>query len=101
MLAVAGLLRSLDIPIPPVCTTVFVRDDPTANVREIAGRIGAEMLYVDPGFDNLGHDGLARYCRGEVKEGMGAGGAMALGYLMGYSAESIRQKIFSTVSAYS
>jgi NaMN:DMB phosphoribosyltransferase len=59
------------------------------------------MIFVDPGFGDLGHSGLARYCIGEVKEGMGAGGAMCLALLMGYSPGEIRGKILSSVSAYS
>ena len=56
---------------------------------------------MDPGFDDIGHIGLARYCIGEVKEGMGAGGAMCLAYLLGYSPEAIRSKILTTVNTYS
>jgi hypothetical protein len=32
---------------------------------------------------------------------MGAGGAMALAYLLGYSPDEIRKQIFMTVSEYS
>jgi NaMN:DMB phosphoribosyltransferase len=84
-----------------IATTSFVRDDLSANVRELADRIGVKIIYVDPGFQDLGHSGLARYCIGEVKEGMGAGGAMLLAYMMGDSPEAIRAKIYETVSAYS
>jgi NaMN:DMB phosphoribosyltransferase len=78
-----------------------VRDDTSANVAELAGQIGVQMIYVDPGFHDLGHDGLARYCIGEVKEGMGAGGAIALATLLGHSPETIRKSIVETVRAYS
>ena len=40
------------------------------------------------------------HCIGEVKEGMGAGGAMFLAHLLGFSPDEIRQQIFATVSAY-
>ena len=59
--------------------------------RALAGRIGVHVTYVDPGFGDLGHAGLARYCIGEVKEGMGAGGAMYLANLMGHSPDTIRE----------
>ncbi|OPY36450.1 MAG: hypothetical protein A4E35_01989 [Methanoregula sp. PtaU1.Bin051] len=101
MLAVAALLKAMGGRLPLVATTSFVRDDASANVPELAGQVGAAMIYVDPGFSDLGHDGLARYCSGEVKEGMGAGGAIALAYLLGHSPEEIRRKIRDTVSAYS
>ncbi len=102
MLAVAALLKAMGSRyLPLVATTSFVRDDKSANVKELADQIGAEMLYVNPGFNDIGHDGLARYCTGEVKEGMGAGGAIALAYLMGYQPETIRSAILRTVQKYS
>lgn len=101
MLAVCAVLSAMGSRIPSVATTCYVRDDPTANVVELADWIGVRMLYVDPGFHDLGHDGLARYCNGEVKEGMGAGGAMALARLMGHQPAKIRKKIRDTVGAYS
>jgi uncharacterized protein (TIGR00303 family) len=98
MLAVSALIKALGQPLVPVVTTSYVRDDPTANVPALAGRIGVHITYVDPGFEDLGHAGLARYCIGEVKEGTGAGGAMYLANLMGYSPEAIREAILSTVT---
>jgi len=101
MLAVTALIRALGQPIPPVVTTSYVRDDQSANVMDIAAAIGAKVTYVDPGFGNLGHAGLARYCIGEVKEGMGAGGAMYLANLMGYTPVMIRNSILAMVTGYS
>ena len=101
MLAVSAIIKAMGVPLPSVVTTSYVRDDPSANVEQIARQIGVKIFYVDPGFGDIGHAGLARYCIGEVKEGMGAGGAMCLAYLMGYSPEDIRAKILRTVSAYS
>ncbi len=101
MLSVCALIKAMGGFQPFVVTTVYVRDDPSANVQTLADQIGAEMIYVDPGFDNLGHSGLARYCIGEVKEGMGAGSAMYLAHLTGHSADEIRNKILTSVSAYS
>lgn len=99
MLSVAALAKAMDLSPPAVVTTSYVRDDPTANVKHLASRIGVRIYYVDPGFGTLGHAGLARYCIGEVKEGFGAGGAMCLAYLMGHSEETIRQRILSAVTA--
>ncbi len=101
MLTVAALSKAAGLPVPAVATTVFVRDDKTANFCGIAGIIGARAIFVDPGFERIGHPGLARYCIGEVKEGMGAGGAMLLASIMGHSPESIRDAIYRTVSVYS
>lgn len=100
MLAVAAVMKAMGIPLPLVATTAYVRDDPSANFCEVAKLIGVEVVYVDPGFGDLGHSGLARYCIGEVKEGMGAGGAMFMAYVLGHSPTAIRAKIFETVSSY-
>ena len=99
MLAVSALIKALGQPLPPVVTTCYVRDDPTANVPALVSRIGVQITYVDPGFGDLGHAGLARYCIGEVKEGTGAGGAMYLAYLMGHPPHTIREAILATVKA--
>jgi len=101
MLSVSAIIKAMGAPLPYVVTTSYVRDDPSANVDQIARQIGVQIFYVDPGFGDLGHTGLARYCIGEVKEGMGAGGAMCLSYLLGHSPEVIRKTILTTVSAYS
>lgn len=100
MLAVCALIRALDQPVPRVVTTSYVRDDASATMQVLSERIGVRVTYVNPGFDTIGHAGLARYCIGEVKEGMGAGGAMYLAILMGHSPASIRQAILKTVSSY-
>ena len=90
----------MDLPVPQVATTCYVRDDRSANFTRVAESIGVPVSYVDPNFGDLGHFGLARYCIGEVKEGMGAGGAMLLAWLMGYTPEAIREKILQTVISY-
>jgi len=100
MLAVAALLRELGKKVPSVVTTVYVRDDPSAGFAATAVMIGARVYYVDPGFASIGHTGLARYCVGEVKEGIGAGGAMFLARIMGKSEEEIREALLTTVSGY-
>lgn len=101
MLAVCGLLKAMDQSLPVVVTTAYVRDDKSANFTDLAAKMGVSVYYVDPGFDQLGHAGLSRYCRGEVKEGTGAGGAMFLAYLMGFTPRQIQNKIFETVQGYS
>jgi uncharacterized protein (TIGR00303 family) len=101
MLAVAALQERLGLPVPSIATTCYVRDDESANFCELAGMIGVTVYCVDPGFGEIGHSGLARYCIGEVKEGMGAGGAMLLACLLGHSPEAIREEILAMVRAYS
>ena len=100
MLAVASIIAALGLNIPDVVTTVYVRDDPTANSSDLAKKIGASIIYVDPDFGNIGHSGLVRYCIGEVKEGMGAGGAMFLANQMGYPLPEIKKAILRFVTSY-
>ena len=101
MLSVAAIMKAMGKPLPRIATTCYVRDDASANFTETADRIGAEVYFIDPDFGELGHAGLARYCIGEVKEGMGAGGAMLLAWLLGFPPETIRRKILEFVHAYS
>lgn len=101
MLAVCAILKKMGLTLPRVVTTSYVRDDSSANAVQLADEIGVRIIYVDPGFGDLGHAGLARYCIGEVKEGMGAGGAMCLAHLCGHSPEEIRNTILDAVTAYS
>ena len=101
MLAVTAIISALGNQIPEVVTTVYVRDDPNASCDKTARDIGTPITYVDPGFGEIGHSGLVRYCIGEVKEGMGCGGAMMLGNLMNHSPEEITQAILSFISEYS
>ncbi|MDO9540578.1 MAG: TIGR00303 family protein [Methanocalculus sp.] len=101
MLAVAAVIKGLGMCLPKIATTIYVHDDASANFRETAEAIGISPVYVDPEFGALGHYGLARYCIGEVKEGMGAGGAMYLAAAMGHSPSEIREAILQTISSYS
>ncbi|HJJ99098.1 MAG TPA: TIGR00303 family protein [Methanocorpusculum sp.] len=100
MLAVAAIVRALGNTVPDVVTTSYVYHDATATFRETAAAIGCDAYYVDPGFDTLGHAGLARYAKGEIKEGSGAGGAMFLASLLGYTQEQIRTAIKDHINAY-
>lgn len=101
MLAVAAVLKELGHEPPHLATTVYVRDDPSATFARTVQEVGTVAYYVDPNFAHLGHVGLARYCIGEVKEGMGAGGAMVLAHLMGFAPDEIARTVFDFVSAYS
>ncbi|MDD1724876.1 MAG: TIGR00303 family protein [Methanospirillum sp.] len=101
MLAVAAVVKALGRQVPEVVTTVYVRDDPHASCDKTARDIGVPITYVDPDFGNIAHSGLKRYCIGEVKEGMGCGGAMMLGSLMGFTPDEITGSIVSFVTGYS
>lgn len=100
MLAVASVIAALGLVVPDVVTTVYVRDDPASNCVDIAKKIGVPITFVDPDFGAIGHSGLVRYCIGEVKEGMGAGGAMFLAHQMGHPVSEIKEAILRFVTSY-
>ncbi|GAB7010095.1 nicotinate-nucleotide--dimethylbenzimidazole phosphoribosyltransferase [Halorubrum trueperi] len=69
----AGIERRL-----PLATTSFVADDPTADVAALADDLDLSLTATDPGFGASDHPAMAAYARGEAKEGVGMGGALAL-----------------------
>ena len=60
MLAVCSVIKAMNGHVPVVATTSYVRDDHTANMQELAAMMDICIYYIDPGFGELGHDGLAR-----------------------------------------
>ncbi|HJJ48747.1 MAG TPA: TIGR00303 family protein [Methanocorpusculum sp.] len=100
MLAAAALCAALGNPVPDVVTTTYVYNDSSASFKETAAAVGADSYYVDPDFSTIGHAGLARYAQGEIKEGSGAGGAMFLASILGFTPEEIRTSIREHVTRY-
>ena len=100
MLAVCGVIKAMQQPLPTVVTTVYVRDDRSANVEDLAAMIGVPVCYVDPGFGELGHDGLARvlHRRGQGRDRCRRGHVHGVGH--GFHSGQIKEKIFETVRAY-
>jgi len=60
-----------------LATTSFVADDPAVDLANAAAELDLSLTTTDPGFDD-DHPATAAYCRGEAKEGVGMGGALAL-----------------------
>ena len=100
MLATAAVIRALGNPVPDIVTTIYVYNDTTASFKETAAAVGSDAYYVDPEFGSIGHAGLARYAKGEIKEGSGAGGAMFLATILGHAPEDIRNSIREMVIKY-
>ncbi len=63
-----------------VITTKWVAFDPHARIAELSKQIGAPLAASSPDFMLSRHPGLQAYEAGNVKEGVGAGAAMALAY---------------------
>ncbi|MFC7073941.1 nicotinate mononucleotide-dependent phosphoribosyltransferase CobT [Halovenus rubra] len=75
-----------------VATTVFVADD-TPELHQASDELAFDLTVTDPGFDQSSHDALTGFCRGEAKEGVGMGGALALADRNGVSDKELRQQI--------
>lgn len=83
-----GLKRDVSI-----ATTCYVADDASANFREMTDILGYQAFAADPGFGLSSFPGLRMYEKGEVKEGVGAGGAMLAAAMMGFSQKEFREKV--------
>lgn len=96
LLAAAALVRHAGADDPlSLATTSFLADDPNAAVRETAADLDVAVAATDPGFDGSDHPGMAAYVRGEAKEGVGAGGALALAEEAGVGGAALRDRIAS------
>lgn len=63
-----------------VITTKWVAFDPHARISDLSRQIGAPLCASSPDFMLSRHPGLQSYEAGNVKEGVGAGAALALAY---------------------
>jgi len=84
----AGVDRRL-----PLATTTFVADDPTADVARLADDLDLALTATDPAFDASDHPAMRAYARGEAKEGVGMGGALALADRAGVSNAALRERV--------
>lgn len=79
MSAVAALVRHFGIDDSlSQSTTVFVANDESAGVRKLADALDLSLSITDPQFEACNHPAMEAYLRGEAKEGVGMGGALAL-----------------------
>jgi len=104
MLAVHGLARliaqSQGTALPnqvATFTTKWVVDDPSADVKRLSKLLQVPIVSSCPDFNRSRHEGLKAYEKGNVKEGVGAGAAIALAELnAGYSEPEIMAAIDQT-----
>jgi len=93
MVSVLGIIKHLGMERDvSIATTRYVADDISANFREMTEILGYEAFAADPGFGNSRRHGLRMYENGDVKEGVGAGGAMFAAAMMGFSQKEFREK---------
>ncbi|WP_435074845.1 nicotinate-nucleotide--dimethylbenzimidazole phosphoribosyltransferase [Halorubrum sp. HHNYT27] len=84
----AGVERRL-----PLATTTFVADDPTADVARLADDLDLTLTATDPAFGASDHPAMRAYARGEAKEGVGMGGALALAERADVSNADLRERV--------
>ncbi len=94
MVAVLSIISALGIKADvSIATTSYVAYDATANFMEMTEMLGYQAFAADPGFGSSRLKGLRMYDKGEVKEGVGAGGAMFAAAMMGFSRKDFREKV--------
>lgn len=93
LLAVAALVRHAGFETPlDLATTSFVADDESARVGELADALDVTVTATDPGFGAADHPAMTAYERGEAKEGVGLGGALALADRAGVPMPDVRDQ---------
>ncbi len=94
MISVLSIIKALGLERDiSIATTCYVARDKTANFREMIDILGYRAFTADPGFGSARFKGLRMYETGDVKEGVGAGGAMFAAAMMGFSQEEFREKV--------
>lgn len=91
MAAASRLIRAVDDSKEiHIATTVYVAEDRTADIAEIAA---TDVIASDPGLGESVKPGLRAYAEGFVKEGVGAGGATLLAYKRGFTKEEFLREV--------
>ena len=95
MAAVYAVAKHMDVNLSNVdlATTRYVVDDTTANFNDLSKNLGFKAYISDPGFGKSKLPGIQRYDTGTIKEGAGAGGAMYLTNMMGFSDDEFREEV--------
>ncbi|TKX75646.1 nicotinate-nucleotide--dimethylbenzimidazole phosphoribosyltransferase [Halorubrum sp. GN11_10-6_MGM] len=92
--AAAALARHAGVERPlPLATTSLVAGDPTADLPALAADLDLTLAAADPGFAESDHPAMSAYARGEAKEGVGMGGALALAERAGVADAAVRDRI--------
>ncbi len=99
MAAVIAALRVLDDSIDVVLsTTKYVFDDSSAHLLELVKALGVDAFSAYPDFSKSQVQALKKYEVGEVKEGVGAGGAMTLACMCGYTQDDFRTRVEAVIT---
>lgn len=94
LVAAAALLRHAGVDAPlSLATTRFVAEDRSADVTAAARGLALDLSVADPGFHGEDHPAMAAYARGEAKEGVGMGGALAIAARAGIPMVAVRERV--------
>lgn len=90
----AALVRHWGVDAPlSLATTAYVAGDESADLADLAADLDVELTVTDPHFEAGDHPALAAYARGEAKEGVGMGGALALAERAGVDVRAVRERV--------
>ncbi|MGZ4929809.1 MAG: nicotinate mononucleotide-dependent phosphoribosyltransferase CobT [Halobacteriota archaeon] len=99
MAAVIAALRALDNSTDVVLsTTKYVFDDSSAHLFKLVKALGVDAFSAYPDFSKSRVQALRKYEVGEVKEGVGAGGAMTLACVHGYDQDDFRRRVEAVIT---
>ncbi|WP_404809760.1 MULTISPECIES: nicotinate mononucleotide-dependent phosphoribosyltransferase CobT [Metallosphaera] len=96
MAAVSAVIKELSpekLNSVGIITTKWIVNDTTARLMELVKTLGVKLSHANLDLSQSQHEGLRVYERGFVKEGVGAGGAMALAMANGVTSENLVKKI--------
>ena len=99
LLVVNSILRQMNGKIETsnlsLCTTSWVYEDAHSDIKKLIEMLDFELntYYCDFDFMLSNHPALKLYDEGEAKEGVGAGGCLAYGFLNGLNSEQITRKV--------
>jgi len=95
--AVGALVRHHGVDAPlELATTSFLADDPDSDVRGLAETLDVDLVVTDPAFAESDHPATDAYERGVAKEGVCAGGALALADRRGVAPADVRERFVAT-----
>ncbi|MFB6184369.1 MAG: nicotinate mononucleotide-dependent phosphoribosyltransferase CobT [Haloarculaceae archaeon] len=90
----AALVRHVGVDEPlGQATTSFIAADDSAGVRSMAEDFGLDLTVTDPAFDATDHPAMDAFVRGEAKEGVGMGGALALAARSETGMAAVRERV--------
>lgn len=97
MIAASALVRHFGVEQSiGIATTSFVAADESVDLRQAAETLDLDLTVTDPEFEQGNHVTFEQYCRGEAKEGVGMGGALAVARGAGIPMHEVRTQIVET-----